>query len=949
MPLSRRKGAGCTERARVRLRLEGLEDRVLPALASPTLATTPGGTVVLGTSAKLTDSAMLAGGNNPTGTITFTLFAPNSATAADTETVPVNGNGPYSTPKGFLPTVAGTYEWATGYSGDPGNNPVAAAPPTPTGIKVFNTGVDATGAVLADGSVDPHYQLIVSPDHANPGPNAFVALSSGYPFGLWIPDTTTSKWIAPATNQQPYQVVGEFDYQTTFDLTGFDSSTAQLTGRFTGDNEMLDILINGHSTGISNNNGGEWGGWTPFTISSGFQSGANTLVFRIHNDGSSTGLRVEVTGSAKSLGAEFEKVTADTATNISASDSAPVFGETVTYTAAVSAVSPGTGAPADGTVTFKFDNGAGISANVSGGRATVTENWPTSGAGHTVDATFNGDDAAGIFNGSAASQLTLTVNPDATTATLSQALTNLPNPGGTHTFLHETATFTATVHSAHGATPTGTISFFDHGQLLQAGVAFSTIGNGLAIATFTSSGLSAGAHTISAVYTDSTGDGAFTGSTSSNVIHVVDFHPLPLATNLSPAGSFQAPFVAVNGTVFFAANDGTHGQELWETTGTGTQLVSDINPGPGSSYPTNLTNVNGTLFFSATDGVNGAELWMSNGTAAGTTMVKDINPGSASSSPASLTNVNGVLFFSANDGTSGVELWRSNGTSAGTVLVKDIDPGSNGSYPSQLINVNGTLFFVANDGSHGVELFESNGPSAMIVKDIRPGSAGSYPTQLANVNGTLFFSATNGVSGQELWKSNGTAAGTVLVKDINAGSAGSYPIQLTNVNGTLFFVANDGRHGAELFDSNGTGAGTFLVKDINPGSGGSYPSQLTNVSGTLFFSATNGVSGVELWRSNGTLAGTVLVQDIRPGASGSNPTQLTNVNGTLFFVADDGVHGSELFESNGSGIGAGTLLVADINPGSAGSSPANLTNINGTLFFTANDGKHGREPWELVP
>jgi len=250
--------------------------------------------------------------------------------------------------------------------------------------------------------------------------------------------------------------------------------------------------------------------------------------------------------------------------------------------------------------------------------------------------------------------------------------------------LHETATFTATVHSAHGATPTGTISFFDHGQLLQAGVAFSTIGNGLAIATFTSSGLSAGAHTISAVYTDSTGDGAFTGSTSSNVIHVVDFHPLPLATNLSPAGSFQAPFVAVNGTVFFAANDGTHGQELWETTGTGTQLVSDINPGPGSSYPTNLTNVNGTLFFSATDGVNGAELWMSNGTAAGTTMVKDINPGSASSSPASLTNVNGVLFFSANDGTSGVELWRSNGTSAGTVLVKDIDPGSNGSYPSQL-------------------------------------------------------------------------------------------------------------------------------------------------------------------------------------------------------------------------------------------------------------------------
>ena len=38
------------------------------------------------------------------------------------------------------------------------------------------------------------------------------------------------------------------------------------------------------------------------------------------------------------------------------------------------------------------------------------------------------------------------------------------------------------------------------------------------------------------------------------------------------------------------------------------QLLGDINPA-GSSSPTDLTNVNGTLFFAANDGTNGEELW----------------------------------------------------------------------------------------------------------------------------------------------------------------------------------------------------------------------------------------------------------------------------------------------------------------------------------------------------
>ena len=40
--------------------------------------------------------------------------------------------------------------------------------------------------------------------------------------------------------------------------------------------------------------------------------------------------------------------------------------------------------------------------------------------------------------------------------------------------------------------------------------------------------------------------------------------------------------------------------------------------------PAVSTNVNGTLFFAANDGTHGRELWKSDGTAAGTVLVKDI-------------------------------------------------------------------------------------------------------------------------------------------------------------------------------------------------------------------------------------------------------------------------------------------------------------------------------------
>ena len=85
-------------------------------------------------------------------------------------------------------------------------------------------------------------------------------------------------------------------------------------------------------------------------------------------------------------------------------------------------------------------------------------------------------------------------------------------------------------------------------------------------------------------------------------------------------------------------------------------MVKDINPA-GSSGPYYLTVVNGTLFFFANDGPHGNELWKSDGTLTGTVMISDINP-AGNSDPGWIADVNGTLFFGADDGTHGYELWK---------------------------------------------------------------------------------------------------------------------------------------------------------------------------------------------------------------------------------------------------------------------------------------------------
>jgi ELWxxDGT repeat protein len=412
-------------------------------------------------------------------------------------------------------------------------------------------------------------------------------------------------------------------------------------------------------------------------------------------------------------------------------------------------------------------------------------------------------------------------------------------------------------------------------------------------------------------------------------------------------GSGISQPVLYGGKMYFYADDGVHGGELWSSDGTsaGTQLVKDLNP-LGNSEITELTAVNGNLVFSAAN-ANGYELWVSDGTDAGTFMVLDINPGSASSVPTEFTVIGNQAFFQADDGINGPELWATDGTTAGTHLVKNIN-ATEGSYPSQLIAYNGKLIFRAYTNETGDELWTSDGTEAgtVLLMDIFPGGDG-YPRLFHEFNGLLYFRADDD-NGDELWVTDGTTAGTHLLKDINPETAdGSSINEFTEANGQLFFRARTANEGFELWKTDGTEAGTVLVKDIWVG-GDSFPGALTAYNGKVYFQATDGsAANTELWVSDGTEAGTYMLKDINP-TTYSAPNEFIVYNNMLYFVADDGTNGSEFWVTDGTPQGTQKIL-SDV----AGVSPMYYIPFyvvyGNNLYFKAEYGSTGAELQKFTP
>jgi ELWxxDGT repeat protein len=397
-------------------------------------------------------------------------------------------------------------------------------------------------------------------------------------------------------------------------------------------------------------------------------------------------------------------------------------------------------------------------------------------------------------------------------------------------------------------------------------------------------------------------------------------------------------------------------------------LVKDINPGLNGSMPSNFIVIGDKLFFTADNGINGTELWKSDGTASGTVLVKDIYSGATSSYPRQLVSYNGQVFFTADDGVSGTELWKSDGTASGTVLVKDLNPGSGGSSISNLISFNGYLYFFSEDdgnlyrsdgtalGTVATNVFSAGNISSTYFLDI------SYNRSIGIYKNKLVFEAiyTDSQSSQQyavLVSSDGTYGGSSI---IYTSSGDSFDFNASNFyvyNDILYFQGYDAINSAELWATDGTASGTLMLKDINPGTNYSYPVGMTGLGSRVYFWADNGINGKELWQTDGTASGTSMLKDIRPVGSSyySSSDQMQGSkaiyknpdydffisDNKLYFTATDGVNGAELWVSDGTA--SGTLLYKDIKRGSAGSSPRKFSPLNDKWLFSYSSASVGFE------
>lgn len=283
---------------------------------------------------------------------------------------------------------------------------------------------------------------------------------------------------------------------------------------------------------------------------------------------------------------------------------------------------------------------------------------------------------------------------------------------------------------------------------------------------------------------------------------------------------------------YFIGYESSSGYELYKTDGTtsGTGMVKDIYPGPSNGLDPAVRfradTLNGNMFFVADNGVNGAELWKSDGSNAGTVMVKDNYPGPSSTfgpipgfqSSIDIFGNGSKIFFEGDDGTTGLELFETNGSTTGTQLSYSFVPGIDGvneilylntlngepvffevSYDSTLLDPVGTLWKIKTDGfleklaDLGLSLTTLTGTNTI-------------------VDDKLYFEYIRSFIFNDLWVTDGTPAGSKFVENI--GIDGAF-VFLEGAAGYAVAANNDQSYITKLWKSNGEMDSTKIIANFN--------------------------------------------------------------------------------------------------------------------------------------
>jgi hypothetical protein len=356
-----------------------------------------------------------------------------------------------------------------------------------------------------------------------------------------------------------YQTYGPVCYDTIAPV-----STATLSGTYVSGTYQSAVTVNLTATDASSGvnkirykvDGGGYAVFTsPFVVST---FGAHSLTYYAD----------DVAGNTEAAKTTGFVIKSPTKTTVSASSSTSVYGVSVTFTATVSATSGGT---PTGTVIFKDGSTTLGSGTLSAGKTTYSTS-ALQGGTHKITATYGG---SGFDVTSTSPSLTHMVTAATSTTSVSHSL----NPSS----YGQSVVFTATIVSSHGGSVSGTVTFKDGSTTLGTGTV-----NSSNKATYTTSALSAGSHTITASYGGSSSDLASSGTITQTVNKAATTTTLVSSLNPSTAGNtvtFTAHVVgamggSISGAVAFKSGTTTLGSaNLNSGTGKASFSTSSLSTG----------------------------------------------------------------------------------------------------------------------------------------------------------------------------------------------------------------------------------------------------------------------------------------------------------------------------------------------------------------------------------
>ena len=529
---------------------------------------------------------------------------------------------------------------------------------------------------------------------------------------------------------------------------------------------------------------------------------------------------------------------------------------------------------------------------------------------------------------------------------------------------------------------------------------------------------------------------------SDDRLHYLDVNAVNVKTANNNNGAIFPSFITpFNNAIYFKGLEAgfNKGWELFKHTPStnSTQIIKDIRTGSSSSSPNELTVFKNNLYFRANDGINGTELWRTD-TNDHTALVYDYHTVSKPSSGNIdnetnwwFTEFNHKLYFSIEDGTHGKELWalchmdtfnfiaatNTTYTSPHSLQIWD----SSGVYGDTFTNVNGCDSILFTDltvychdtldiadvisctssyqtpsgktiTTNGIYLdtIQTNGRCDSVIKieiafnstyyyhgHLQESFSGSSHTftngNIATQPGQYFDTVAAPYSCQQIYSVDllkvdyDTLIRTVgLVTDLRAGNLDSDPINFVTINDTVYFITEstsevwkyDGKN-TPIKIINGLGTVYNITVFNNKLYVGSSSGLKEYTYATNYNNVTNyPISAKELIVLNGKLYFTNDQEDKLYEYDGVNtPIESPNVNlssisnlfafkNALIFQANNtnSTLGIELYSYDGSNAPS---LIQDIyTTTNESSNPSNFYEFEDTLFFTAQKDSGDYELWK---